>query len=290
MADLTSDALIEAGWNLAAGYTLRPLLSRSRQAAGIHTGNEPGASLEFHEYRPYQPGDDLRRVDWGVYGRSDLLVVRQYQVELSPNVEIHLDGSASMGLYPGKSAAALFLASFLAGVIEGAEGHPVLVLGEERHLREGILGALKGCPFSAREELGASGRGSPCRGRPVRILISDFLFEDAARVMARLGQGADLLLPFVLLAEEERNPTLRGPVRLVDAETTAKAVDLLANRQAVDRYRARLDAHLDALDGACRRTRGELRRFHVKNRYRTLDEVTREVLDHCLRAGMVAPS
>lgn len=290
MADPTPAALVEAGRRLAAGHTLRPLMSRSRQAAGIHTGNQPGASLELHEYRPYLPGDDLRRVDWGVFGRSDLLVVRQYQVELSPNVELHLDGSASMGLYPGKGAVALFMAAFLAGVIEGAEGHPVLVLGKERHLREGILGALRGCAFRGREELGVSAGGGLARGRPVRILISDFLFEDAVRVVAGLGLGADLLLPFALLAEEERHPTLRGPVRLVDAETGERSVDLLANRQAVDRYRARLEAHLHALDGACRRFRGTLHRFPVKDRYRSVDDVAAEVLHHCLRAGMVAPS
>ncbi len=290
MADLTPEALTRAGREAAAGYSLRPLMARSRHAAGTFSGNEPGASLEFHEYRPYLPGDDLRRVDWGVYGRSDVLVVRQYRVELSPFVEIHLDVSRSMGLYPGKSAAALFLAAFLAGVTERAEGVPVLVTGEDRHRQDAVDRALNSCPFTASEDLGTVRSGGAGRGRPVRVLLSDFLFETAAAVLRRLESGAELTVPVVFLADAERHPRIRGAARLVDAETEARGADMHITPRVVEGYERRLNAHLAELEQVSRRHLGMLVRLDVENRYKTVDEVARAAVDACLKGGIVEPS
>lgn len=55
-----------------------------------------GAGLEFNQYRSYQPGDDLRRVDWKMYARSDRHYVREAEVETSITVRFLLDASASM--------------------------------------------------------------------------------------------------------------------------------------------------------------------------------------------------
>ncbi len=55
-----------------------------------------GAGLEFNQYRSYQPGDDLRRVDWKMYARSDRHYVREAEVETSITVRFVLDASASM--------------------------------------------------------------------------------------------------------------------------------------------------------------------------------------------------
>ena len=71
---------------------------RIRHGHGLRMGQGPGASLEFHDYRNYVMGDDLRMIDWGVYARSDQLVLRRHRQEISPRVEIILDASASMGI------------------------------------------------------------------------------------------------------------------------------------------------------------------------------------------------
>ena len=52
--------------------------------------------MEFSQYRSYEPGDDLRRVDWRAYARSDRFVVRESEVERDVNVRFLLDASASM--------------------------------------------------------------------------------------------------------------------------------------------------------------------------------------------------
>jgi uncharacterized protein (DUF58 family) len=64
--------------------------------AGLHRSPRKGFSVEFAEYRPYQPGDDLRFVDWKIAARSDRWVVRQYEEETNLRATIVLDVSRSM--------------------------------------------------------------------------------------------------------------------------------------------------------------------------------------------------
>jgi uncharacterized protein (DUF58 family) len=64
--------------------------------AGEHLDRRPGAGIEFSQYRSYMPGDDLRHVDWRVYGRSDRFFVRESEVERDITVRLVLDATASM--------------------------------------------------------------------------------------------------------------------------------------------------------------------------------------------------
>jgi uncharacterized protein (DUF58 family) len=64
--------------------------------AGRHRSPERGGSLEFAEHRPYVPGDDLRRIDWKVFGRSDRYYVRESEEETNLRAVLVLDASASM--------------------------------------------------------------------------------------------------------------------------------------------------------------------------------------------------
>jgi len=64
--------------------------------AGEHRDRRPGAGVEFSQYRSYQPGDDLRKVDWRAYGRCDRFYVRESEVERDVTVRLVLDASASM--------------------------------------------------------------------------------------------------------------------------------------------------------------------------------------------------
>jgi uncharacterized protein (DUF58 family) len=64
--------------------------------SGLHRSPRKGFSVEFAEYRPYQPGDDLRYIDWKIAARSDRWVVRQYEEETNLRATIVLDVSKSM--------------------------------------------------------------------------------------------------------------------------------------------------------------------------------------------------
>lgn len=63
---------------------------------GSHQSPKIGTGLEFSQYRSYEPGDDLRRVDWKMYARSDRYYVREAEIESSITVRFILDASASM--------------------------------------------------------------------------------------------------------------------------------------------------------------------------------------------------
>ena len=64
--------------------------------SGLHRSPRKGFSVEFAEHRPYQPGDDLRYVDWRIAARIDRWVVKQYEEETNLRATLVLDVSASM--------------------------------------------------------------------------------------------------------------------------------------------------------------------------------------------------
>jgi uncharacterized protein (DUF58 family) len=70
---------------------------------GLHGSPFHGPSVEFRDYRDYQPGDDLRRVDWRLYARSDRLSVKRYEQETNARCLLLCDTSASMA-YRGRGA------------------------------------------------------------------------------------------------------------------------------------------------------------------------------------------
>ncbi len=76
--------------SLAAKKTVDGFMS------GINKSNVKGAGLEFSQYRSYQPGDDLRWLDWKMYARSDRYYIRESEMETSISVRFLIDASRSM--------------------------------------------------------------------------------------------------------------------------------------------------------------------------------------------------
>jgi uncharacterized protein (DUF58 family) len=68
---------------------------------GLHQSPFHGFSLEFHEHRPYYPGDPINRINWKLYGRTDRYYLRKYQAETNLSAYLLLDKSKSMD-YGGK--------------------------------------------------------------------------------------------------------------------------------------------------------------------------------------------
>ncbi len=65
--------------------------------AGLHASPYHGFSVEFSEHRKYALGDDLRTIDWQVYGRTDRLYVKKFEAETTLDAYLLIDTSASMG-------------------------------------------------------------------------------------------------------------------------------------------------------------------------------------------------
>jgi uncharacterized protein (DUF58 family) len=72
---------------------------------GGHSSPRPSAGFEFRQFRAYEPGDDLRQVDWKAYARSSRLVIRESQAERDLTVRFVLDATASMSMPAGHEGA-----------------------------------------------------------------------------------------------------------------------------------------------------------------------------------------
>src|SRR3989338_8070956 len=59
--------------------------------------NRRGSSIEFADYAPYYPGDDIRAIDWSLYARLERLFVKTYKEEIELTVEVLVDATSSMG-------------------------------------------------------------------------------------------------------------------------------------------------------------------------------------------------
>src|SRR5438445_4776077 len=85
------------GLDFKARYVMEGFLS------GLHDSPFHGFSGEFSDYRKYQPGDDLRHLDWRLYARNDRLCIKRYMQETNVRFYVVCDTSASMN-YRGSAA------------------------------------------------------------------------------------------------------------------------------------------------------------------------------------------
>jgi uncharacterized protein (DUF58 family) len=83
---------------------------------GLHRAPYFGASIDFAEHRGYVPGDDIRRVDWRLYARTDRYYVKQYEADTNTNFSVLLDVSRSMG-FASRGISKLEYASYLAACL-----------------------------------------------------------------------------------------------------------------------------------------------------------------------------
>jgi uncharacterized protein (DUF58 family) len=233
---------------------------------GLHRSPHRGFSVEFAEHRMYQPGDDLRYIDWRMFGRSDRYYVKQFEEETNLRAYLLVDASSSMGwssdpqLVPAKSWYARQLAACLAllllrqGDAVGLVGFDqvirehVLPRGGRRHWRE-LLRSISALEPQGKTEAASALRdiASRLRRRGLIILISDLLVDsEATRLALRfLRHRGHEVLVFHLLDPGERELPGVGDARFVDPETNEElpvsVADLRAEyreavRQALDEW------------------------------------------------------
>src|SRR5262245_13534903 len=171
--------------------------------AGLHRSPYHGFSIEFAEHREYAPGDDLRYVDWKVFGRTDKFYLKQYEDETNLIVYLVLDISESM-TYQGPDAAlskleyAQCLAASIAWLVLQQQDAVGLVTfddqirstirpsGNASHLKE-LLQAMETTPTTVKTKTGPVFHELAERWtkRGVVIILSD-LFDNVATMLAGL--------------------------------------------------------------------------------------------------------
>ncbi|HEY3496477.1 MAG TPA: DUF58 domain-containing protein [Polyangiaceae bacterium] len=242
-------------------------------SAGERAAPRRGGSAEFQEHRPYEPGDDLRRIDWLAFARTGQPVTKLFRAEEDAVVRLVLDASASLDYgTPTKletaqrvAAAAGYLALSSGqraelAVARVASGTSVALTRSSRPRRgraavSALLRELSRVAPGGATNLAAALRSLVESGaRPgLVVLISDFL--DPGPVLAALGQvraaGHDLALVQVL-DPSELDPTLEGDLSLVDAESDA-SVEVTADPQAIEAYLLRIAGLIEELRSFSRR-------------------------------------
>ncbi|HEV7992622.1 MAG TPA: DUF58 domain-containing protein [Gemmatimonadaceae bacterium] len=229
--------------------------------SGLHRSPRKGFSVEFADFRPYQPGDDLRYVDWKIAARSDRWVVKQYEEETNLRATIVLDVSRSMDWrgapaesrvtkrnYAEQLAAALALLLLrqrdAVGLIRFDDAvrtsvPPRARTGQWRRIVAALTEQGNGRASDLAAALAQAARLVTRRG--MVILLSDLLVDVDAALPALRGlraAGHDVTVLHIM-DPAERDFTLSGEARYTDPESEldvpAAAADVrVAYRSTVD--------------------------------------------------------
>jgi uncharacterized protein (DUF58 family) len=278
------DSLVIVSRRVAAG-----------RAKGERRSPRKGAGVEFQDYRQYAAGDDLRYVDWNIYGRLDRLLLKLFIEEEDLCLHLLVDGSASMGVgRPPKLDFALQVAASL-GYISLNNLERVALA----HFAGGIARTLK--PRRGRGQivpllqfLGEIEPSGPtnlnaclesyalrAQSAGVAVVLTDLLDAGgyAEGLRALLRRRFEVFLLHVV-SEDELDPPLRGDLTLVDVEG-GPSREVSVDRAALDGYRARLQRHFSEAEAFCMRHRIDYMRTSTAVPFEDL------ILRHLRRGGFL---
>lgn len=230
---------------------------------GVNKSSIKGPGLEFSQYRSYQPGDDLRWLDWKMYGRSDRYYIRESEVETSISVRFLIDSSGSMNHEDGgykKIDYARYLAASLA-YLANIQGDAVgLYIFQDGGLFS--LAAKQDFQHLSRmfyqlENIKAGGEFTnpihykdiytASKRRELLIFITD-MYEQNTEIIQLLDSLTSLkneVIVFHLMGKNELELDFNGYSELEDLET-GKTIKIDV-KTAKNSYQEKLDKHLSDL-------------------------------------------
>lgn len=235
---------------------------------GNHASPYHGFSVEFSQHRPYMPGDDIRHIDWQVYGKTDRYYIRQYEEETNLNAYILVDNSKSMDFRQDSAVSKYQYAQLIAGaliwlLIHQNDAAGLVIFNENidvlypprsvmSYLNE-LLAVLQNTPCSRSTHIGdALHRITEKMNRKgLVVLISDFLDDDET-ILKGLNHirylGHDVLA-IQLLDPAEWELDMSQKYRFRDMES---AEDMkLDVRQVRAEYRKKIRDFTDMLNRRC---------------------------------------
>ena len=251
---------------------ITPLTLRARRVvdgtvSGLHKSPFHGFSAEFTSYREYAPGDDLRRLDWRVYGRTDRHYIKQYESESNLRAMIVMDASASMRY--GSGAMTKFdygatVAASLATLLVQQQDPVGLALFDDQQ-REliapaatqaqliQIIGQLETAKPDRRTELGEviQSLAGRLKRRGMIIIISDLLtdLEEFYEGLSRLLFAGHEIMVLQVLDRDELEMPFDDSVMFQDIEGDER---VLAEPWSFRRaYRSAMDEFLDDVATHC---------------------------------------
>ncbi|MEM7623721.1 MAG: DUF58 domain-containing protein [Planctomycetota bacterium] len=251
---------------------------------GERRSKKRGESVEFADHRPYVSGDDLRHIDWNIYGRLDRLFLKLFMEEEDLSLHVVIDASASSDCgEPSKFFYAQQLAmamgyiglinlnrvaiTTIGGEVDTGGGqsraaaidddialHTLRDLRGRRRLPDiaRFLCSLRPGGDTSFPEA-AKRLALSRRGKGVMIVISDFFMKEGYQDGLRLlvGRGYDLFACQVL-SPQEVNPDITGDLRLVDVEDGDRA-EITVSAPLLKKYKQNLAAYCEELRMFCAR-------------------------------------
>ncbi len=232
---------------------------------GLHKAPYFGASVDFAEHRGYVPGDDVRRMDWRLWARTDRYYIKEYEAESNMNFSVLLDVSKSMD-FGSRGITKLDYARILTACLTNLVHHQRDRVGlvtfdndivdhvppSAKHM-EVVLHVLNRLtpmrPGSLRAPLHKMAEHFGRRG--LLVLISD-LYEDPDAVLEAIGplrfRGNDLIV-FHVLDPAEIDFGFDDPSAFEDLES-GEQIPIVPTALA-DQYRSLVQAHITALTERC---------------------------------------
>jgi len=232
---------------------------------GERRSKRRGQSVEFADHRPYVAGDDLRFVDWNVYGRLEQLFLKLFLEEQDLTVHIVADASASMSF--GEPSKELFIKKLTAalGYVSLVNNNRVTI----SFIADGVtvqLANMRGrnyldqmaeCLLTTDCD-GLSNFDDACRqlaagriGSGVMVVLSDFLFKEGydSGLRRLIGRQYDLYA-IQVLCPQELSPDLSGELKLIDIED-ADAAEITVSAALSKYYKRNLTAYCNELKDFC---------------------------------------
>jgi len=273
-----------------------PLLSRKPMlgsVSGRHASPHRGASVEFAEYRKYVPGDDLRRLDWRAYARSDRFYIKEFEADTNLRVVFVLDTSGSMDFgsvgvtklqYAKQVTAAL---SYLAIQQGDAVGLACVAKGIVQNIPPRRNPAHLTTIYDSLEDVKPQGEtglveilhelAETVRQRALVIILSDLFIETELLrgCFEHLRFRKHDVSVFHLLDPEELAFAFQRPTRFVDMEG---GTSIFADpAEIADRYHQALDGYLQSLRRVVLETAVDYRRISIDSSY--AQELTQFLVD-----------
>ena len=234
---------------------------------GLHRSPYVGFSVNFASHREYMPGDDLRHLNWKLYGRHDRLYIKQYDAETNVDLHLVLDISGSMTVGDEDQRklryAVLLCASLahLASRQRDAVGLTLFADGIVEHfLARGNTDHLLSLMSALAQQRSHASATSPLvlhevaelmPRRGLVVIVSDLYYEPS-ELLSALDHfrhfGHDVLV-FQVLSPLERQMPIDGAVKLVDVET-GESLETLAH-EIRDSFTAAVGKWIDEIHTGC---------------------------------------
>jgi uncharacterized protein (DUF58 family) len=236
---------------------------------GLHKSPYHGFSVEFSEHRQYMPGDNIRDIDWKVYGRTNRFYIKQYEEETNLKAYLILDISGSMG-YASKKISKIQYATYLAAALsyllikqrdavglatfsdkiyrflppKSTSGYLQFILKELNEIK------LERQTTNVSDTLHELAEKIKRRG--LIVLLTEFLYEDPEKILQGLKHFRHYdheILVFNILDPQDKFFDFKQDVTFVDMETGEKVKTQPFFLR--ERYRRHIDDFYNNLQKEC---------------------------------------